>query len=298
MITVYDGSWQTGPLTVTTDHGALSDFKRIANSTFAVEFKTGEEIYFNVSGAGRNAGKYTLSCNGFSGNESVDPDDFTFTFTPCTLTIEKVKITADLQGDTLDRVFGEGGSIITPALTYSNGEHKGESITRTDGSGMIGNVTSNYTLFDGTRLSVKVTGGNDNNAGTHSLTATSTQTGPYDVENFEGEYTNDEYTVTKAPITIHTASAQMYWTGEALTESEAWIEGLVGNPDYAYSESDYPEVRGTGSQTEIGWSDNGYGIKWNGFYANNYSITEDLGILEVLEPIPFTTDDPPIGYEG
>ena len=84
-------------------------------------------------------------------------------------------------------------------------------------------------------------------------------------------------TVTKAPLTITTGSAEKAYDGTALTSDEAKVEGLVGN--------DRAKVTAEGSQTIVGESDNTYSIDWGflGFFTNkdNYEIKEKLGKLKV-----------------
>ncbi len=82
-------------------------------------------------------------------------------------------------------------------------------------------------------------------------------------------------TVNKAPVTVTTGSASKAYDGAALTNGKAEITGLV--------EGETAEVTATGSQTEIGSSDNTAAVNWGTAKAGNYQVTENLGTLTVSE---------------
>ncbi|WP_304958059.1 InlB B-repeat-containing protein [Faecalibaculum rodentium] len=81
-------------------------------------------------------------------------------------------------------------------------------------------------------------------------------------------------TITKAPLTVSTESAERKYTGETLTAGGK-LEGLAGN------DKGTVEFKVTGSQTNVGESENTYSIEWNGVKADNYALTENLGTLKV-----------------
>ena len=89
-------------------------------------------------------------------------------------------------------------------------------------------------------------------------------------------------TIKPAPAIVTTGSATKSYDGTPLTNSEASITGLVG--------SETATVTATGSQTDVGSSPNTYTIIWGkdewgeDYKASNYSITKNLGMLEVTEP--------------
>ena len=86
---------------------------------------------------------------------------------------------------------------------------------------------------------------------------------------------NGTLTVNKASVTIKTGSASKAYDGTALTKAEASIEGLVNG--------ETATVTATGSQTEVGSSSNTYSIDWGKTKKDNYTITEELGTLEVTK---------------
>ena len=83
--------------------------------------------------------------------------------------------------------------------------------------------------------------------------------------------------VTPKPLTITTDGAVKEYDGTPLTNEHAEAEGLV--------EGETITVTATGSQTELGESENTYEIDWGETKSGNYEIVEDLGLLRV---IPFT----------
>ena len=116
--------------------------------------------------------------------------------------------------------------------------------------------------------------------------------------NFEGTATATEtITIKKATLKVSTPSASKVYDGTALTAAatESNVEGLVAGETAA--------VKATGSQTEVGSSDNTYGgIEWGTAKASNYSVElEDEGTLTVLaQSIDPKTDpsDPDKRYTG
>jgi hypothetical protein len=85
------------------------------------------------------------------------------------------------------------------------------------------------------------------------------------------------YQVTPAPLEVETEGATKVYDGEALTHDVATIKGLKNN--------ETATIHATGSQTEVGESDNGYAITWDGSaQQGNYTIkTATIGKLVVSE---------------
>ena len=89
------------------------------------------------------------------------------------------------------------------------------------------------------------------------------------------------YRITPAPLTVTTGSDSKIYDGSELTNSELSIEGLQGE--------DRVTAATTGSQTEVGSSENTYRITWGDVDAANYVIDEHLGTLTVAPaPVPPT----------
>ncbi len=91
-----------------------------------------------------------------------------------------------------------------------------------------------------------------------------------------GEHVNGTLKVTKAKVTMTSASAQKVYDGTALTAKQVADEGFVGSDGATYDV--------TGSQTIVGSSDNNFSYKLNkGVLASNYEVTKVYGTLEVTK---------------
>ena len=81
------------------------------------------------------------------------------------------------------------------------------------------------------------------------------------------------YRITKAPLHVVTGSATKVYDGQALTSATVTIDGLA--------KRDRIGVAVTGSQTNVGSSQNTYTIDWMQTSADNYELTDELGTLTV-----------------
>ena len=94
------------------------------------------------------------------------------------------------------------------------------------------------------------------------------------------------YRITPAPLTVTTGSDSKIYDGSELVNGELTIEGLQGE--------DRVTAATTGSQTEVGSSENTYRITWGDVDAANYVIDEHLGTLTVTPaPVPPTPEPTP-----
>ena len=94
------------------------------------------------------------------------------------------------------------------------------------------------------------------------------------------------YRITPAPLTVTTGSDSKIYDGSELVNGELTIEGLQGE--------DRVTAATTGSQTEVGSSENTYRITWGDVDAANYVIGEHLGTLTVTPaPVPPTPEPTP-----
>ena len=91
--------------------------------------------------------------------------------------------------------------------------------------------------------------------------------------NYNIEYVNGSLEVTPKEVTITTGSDEKEYDGAELTNSEAEITGLVAG--------EVAVVAATGTQTEVGESENTYDIAWGSAKESNYTIKEELGTLKV-----------------
>ena len=99
--------------------------------------------------------------------------------------------------------------------------------------------------------------------------------------------------ILPAELTVTTGNAEKEYDGTPLTNDEATLTGLVA------ADQGKVTVKATGSQTEVGSSDNTYTINWGGVNPKNYNITENLGTLTVTEAsLSVTVNDKTTTYDG
>ena len=104
--------------------------------------------------------------------------------------------------------------------------------------------------------------------------------------NYTGSVTR-EYKVTPRELTVTTESASKPYDGTPLT-APGRVEGLV--------DGETVELRLTGSQTEVGSSDNTYELAWTGSARQaNYTVADgELGKLTVTAAPEVDPDEPTV----
>ena len=126
--------------------------------------------------------------------------------------------------------------------------------------------------------SIKVTPtGRQTSVGT-SVNTYTIDWGTADRSNYEVSEDLGTLTVTPASATITTGSASKTYDGTPLTNSEASISGLVAG--------ETATVTATGTITEVGSTVNTYTIDWGTAAPGNYTVSEDLGTLQVTAAAP------------
>ena len=149
--------------------------------------------------------------------------------------------------------------------------------TVTDENGNVLSSVSDYDVEYSTDDFTNVTG---------AITVTITGKG-----NYSGTVTR-EYRITPREYTVTTESATKVYDGEPLTEGGITVAGIVDGETYG--------AAATGSQTEVGTSDNTYELTFAGegneytAKASNYALAENgetLGTLTVV-PQSINPDDP------
>ena len=217
-----------------------------------------------VVGSSANAFSYTLKPNTKAGNYKITKAEGTLTVTNREA---KYKIAVKAKSNT---------------ATYNGEPHSAKGLKQ-DEFTVEGNkyTVSGLTTEDPTKT----------DAGTYTNNITGTAV----VKDAEGNDVTGQFEVTtengslvigKAPVTVTTEGASKTYDGEALTHDVATIEGLKNN--------ETATIHATGSQTEVGESDNGYAITWDGSaQKDNYTIkTETIGKLVVSETADQITATP------
>lgn len=189
-------------------------------------------------------GTYTINIKASNPNYTGEPT-----------TTAKITVTAlpiiTVTAKSASKVYD--GSALTDATYTVTGAQAGDDVEVASITGTItnaGSVSNNVGAVTVTR------GGSD-------------VTDQYKINKVAGTLT-----VTKAPLTITTASASKVYDGTPLT---AGVTAVFVNGETA-------TVTATGSQTVFGSSKNTYTITWDGSAAQgNYQIVENLGTLTVTK---------------
>ncbi|MDO5327123.1 MAG: FecR domain-containing protein [Clostridia bacterium] len=146
-----------------------------------------------------------------------------------------------------------------------------------DGTELTDSFVTASGLPDGFTFEAEVTG-SQKNAGDSENVIVSYKIFNQDNEDVTGNFTsiatvNGKLTVTPAAAVISTGSASKAYDGTALSSAEASITGLASGETVTLTAS--------GTITEIGKADNTYTIDWGTVNKDNYTVTENLGTLEV-----------------
>lgn len=152
-------------------------------------------------------------------------------------------------------------------------------------------------LVDNETVTYTVTSDGNNNAGIHTLTPSGdalqgnvrtvfNNTSGFDEHypyewseqvqrgNYQVTYVPGTLTINQRPYSVTTQSATKSYDGNALVQADATIDGLVDAGDATLTT--------TGTQTEVGTSDNTYSIAWKDGMEQNYLLqSETLGTLTV-----------------
>ena len=271
----YDGK----PLTV---DGFKTQSFEVEGNTYTVEGLTASATGTNVSDSKDVVVEGTAVVKDAAGNDVTK--QFTVTSKPGKLTINPYMISIE-PTETTFPYNGEEPKVKTDKIEIRNENdgkglllnHHVESI-ETEGSGVDAGT---YEWFSG--HNAKILDGNND------VTA-----------NYQISYTAKTMTITPAPLTVTTEGGSKVYDGKPLTNEVGNITGLVNG--------ETAKVKTTGSQTNVGTSDNTYVIEWGTAKVGNYKVTqENLGKLEVTaqsinpkpeKPDPEKPDEKDPAYGG
>ena len=245
----YDGQFHGGDLRVYCDNEGFFSESKVSDTQWRVSCHNGDAIDVTITGGGTELGTYTLSC--------------TYAFAPGT----PANYDISFWGETL-----EIKTIDTP-VTFT-----AESLSKTyDGTPLSGGtveMTEGWLLWDYTWTGTVSGSRTDAGIGENGLEVHIFNENGIDVT---GTYTNltlvkGTLTVEKAPLTIKTGSASKAYDGTPLEGGEATVTGLVNGETITVT---------TSSLTEVGTAPNNYTIDWGTVNKDNYTITDEIGTLEV-----------------
>ncbi len=193
---------------------------------------------------------------------------------------------------------GQNHRVNTVTVTATDGNGKAETFEVTpnadsiEWNGHTVRVDASYV-----RAGNAVTASYARNAGDYTVTYTLRADG-------ETVAASEPYTfsIAKAPLTVKTGSAVKTYDGTALTAAECELAGLMaGDEDEVYS------FKATGSLTDAGAVENTYTLTFKtysgptGSYrpADNYEISEELGVLTVEKALLIVTTESAVKiYDG
>lgn len=243
------------PLTISTESGSkVYDGKALTAGGKVSGLVDDETVGFKVTGsqteAGSSENSYSLEWSGTAKESN---------YTISSVELGTLTVTESAQEIVVTTVGGE--------FTYNGSAHHA-TVT-------VGNLPDGYTL----------------KAASSSASATDATTEPVKatadtlvIENAEGKdvtsslnlkYIDGSITVKPATLTVTTPSAEKVYDGKALTAAGS-VSGLVNGEELTFTT--------TGEQTEVGSSENGYTIDWNGTAKpSNYTVEENLGTLTVTK---------------
>jgi hypothetical protein len=113
-----------------------------------------------------------------------------------------------------------------------------------------------------------------------------------DVENYLVQCHPGTVTINKRPAVIISDTQEQVYNGTALENGDYYQNGFI--------EGENVEVTVTGSQTDVGTSDNTFTYTaWEGTNLDNYDITATFGTLTVTRrPVTFTSASEEKTYDG
>ncbi|MBR5345729.1 MAG: FecR domain-containing protein [Clostridia bacterium] len=209
-----------------------------------------------------------------------------------TLTVEPLEITFDMNAQS--GVYGESSlGTGTRSQYYANGTHSGEGLEYISGSALQYGSVGLYRTFAGDSIALRVLDEPPRNVGDRTLNVSVWVESGNDA-NYTLSVINANYTISPAPLTITTGSASKIYDGTALT-APVTVTGL------ASSDESKVTITATGSITDVGSTPNTYTIDWGDVLSTNYTLTEEIGTLEVtgvLTPVTFTAPSASKVYDG
>ena len=247
-------------LKITTNSGSkVYDGKALTAEGTIEGIVDGETYTFNTTGyqlhKGESDNGYELKFDGTAkeSNYSIVEDD---------VTIGTLKVTAQSvdpkDDDGTDDSPYKGIKVTPPADTTYNGKNQELKPTVTDSNGKVLEEGKDYTIkySDDTK-----------NAGTVTVEITG-------IGDYSGTV-ETSYKINKVDVTITTGGGEKTYDGSPLTNSDVKITGDIVDGEII-------KITATGSQTEVGESDNTYEITWgDDVNKDNYNIIPSYGKLVV-----------------
>ncbi|MBR2667787.1 MAG: InlB B-repeat-containing protein, partial [Oscillospiraceae bacterium] len=185
-------------------------------------------------------------------------------------------------------------------VTYDGQSHTNSSYTVSYhvGTDEFATAAALHAAYPAITAAETVTAATGTDAGTYngSVTVTLSSGDEHYIVDPDSESQTETITLTisQAPLTVTTGGGTKEYDGQPLTNGTATVTGLVSG--------ETATATATGSQTEVGSSDNTYSIAWGTAKQGNYAVTtENLGTLTVTEntqPLSVASEDGTWTYDG
>ena len=234
----------------------------LTNNTVTVSgdgFAAGEGAEYEVTGSQLDAGSskntftYTLS-------ENTKAENYVITKAEGDLTVTAITAAIVITADSDEKVY-DGKALVNSGYTYTGSLVEGDELTavvegsQTD-AGESANVVTGYRVMRGETDVTK----------NYSF----------------GTPINGTLKVNRRPVTFTSATDSKTYDGKALTNGEVTMTGD------GFAEGEGVTFNVTGSQLDVGTSDNTFTYDWNdGTKNSNYEVTKKAGTLTVN---PITTE--------
>ena len=236
---------------------------------------TGTEVNKYLSNFDTNDAKVTTKENG----ETIIVNNFYFStnpgsleITPASLSLAQVPdVTYNGQDQTLNKAQEQ---VIANAVSYLNPVQPADAANAVSVNAAAATNPPTPELGKDYTLQYEVVSGNVIDAGSVlRVTAVAIEGG-----NYTGSSKPVDYRILARPLRIGTNSNSKIYDGKPLTAAGS-IDGAVA--------SDHLRLITTGSQTEVGTSQNTYRIDYGNAKASNYFVAgESIGTLTVYAPAP------------
>ncbi|MBO4901895.1 MAG: FecR domain-containing protein [Lachnospiraceae bacterium] len=218
------------------------------------------------------------------------------TKTAGTLTVEALQLQVEWETEnTMEYAgFSYQAYVGDVTVTYLNGSHTGESMTKTADESAEGESDQTpylFTLYTGDQITVYASGeGCD--AGTYPVTLVA-QAPTEKTADYTFTCSEASFTINTVELIVNTKSAEKKYDGEPLTAPGVTISRdfngevlpISSDGTITYGEKTIT-FTATGSITSKGTTSNTYSVDWGTISSSNFTLKENLGTLKVTDGLP------------
>ena len=244
----------------------------------------------SITDAGTADNTYTIDWG------ATNPDNYTVTEGIGTLTVEALQLNVQWKTEnTMEYAgFSYQAYVGDVTVTYLNGSHTGESMTKTADESAEGESDQTpylFTLYTGDQITVYASGeGCD--AGTYPVTLVA-QAPTEKTADYTFTCSEASFTINTVELIVNTKSAEKKYDGEPLKAPGVTISRdfngevlpISSDGTITYGEKTIT-FTATGSITSKGTTSNTYSVDWGTISSSNFTLKENLGTLKVTDGLP------------